>query len=168
MKDRISALQDGELDPAEAGPLIARIKAAPALRRAWDEYHFVGDALRGHVARDLCDSVKARLDAEPTVIAPRRMPRAPVASRWASAAAGLAAVAAVTWIAFSEGPAVQVAQAPAPQPPAAVLPPAPTESSLAKLGVGNYLLAHQRYSPANAMQGVAPYVRAVSSGGEQR
>jgi len=26
----------------------------------------------------------------------------------------------------------------------------------------DYLLAHQRYSPSNAMQGVAPYVRAVS------
>jgi hypothetical protein len=26
----------------------------------------------------------------------------------------------------------------------------------------NYLLAHQRYSPSNAMQGVASYVRTVS------
>ena len=26
----------------------------------------------------------------------------------------------------------------------------------------DYLLAHQRYSPSNAMQGVAPYVRTVS------
>jgi len=27
--------------------------------------------------------------------------------------------------------------------------------------VENYLLAHQRFSPSNAMQGVAPYVRLV-------
>jgi hypothetical protein len=32
-------------------------------------------------------------------------------------------------------------------------------------GAKDYLLAHQRYSPSNAMQGVAPYVRTVA---EQR
>jgi sigma-E factor negative regulatory protein RseA len=28
--------------------------------------------------------------------------------------------------------------------------------------VGDYLLAHQRFSPSSAMSGVAPYVRTVS------
>ena len=29
-------------------------------------------------------------------------------------------------------------------------------------GARDYLLAHQRYSPSSAMQGVAPYVRTVA------
>jgi hypothetical protein len=31
------------------------------------------------------------------------------------------------------------------------------------VGVEDYLLAHQRFSPASSMQGVAPYVRTVSA-----
>lgn len=209
MTDQISALVDGELDPAEAGRLLARMKNDPALRRTWDEYHRVGDALRGHYGRAVCQAVRKRLEAEPAIVAPQPA-RAETHShpwaRWAmSAAAGLAAVALVTWVAFpglggrTEAP--QVAQAPAPQaessasralPPstakpavpvapvasglgatpqlasATTSPAAPAESGDIELGVGNYLLAHQRYSPANVLQGVAPYVRTVSSGGESR
>src|SRR4051812_28489885 len=104
MKDQISALQDGELEPAEAGLLIARIKTDPALRGAWDEFHRVGDALRGHCHGDLPAGFKSRLDAEPTILAPRRSPhKQQPLGVWASIAAGIAAVAAVVWVAFPSG-----------------------------------------------------------------
>jgi negative regulator of sigma E activity len=185
------------------------MKNDPALRRTWDEYHRVGDALRGHYGGAVCQAVRKRLEAEPSIVAPqparlKPQPQAHPWGRWAmSAAAGLAAVALVTWVAFPGlGSRTEVAQAPAqPQPaapanratqPAAATPSAPVapvasglgatpqlasattspaapaESGDIELGVGNYLLAHQRYSPANVLQGVAPYVRTVSSGGESR
>jgi hypothetical protein len=34
--------------------------------------------------------------------------------------------------------------------------------------VGDYLLAHQRFSPAIAMSGLAPYVRTVAEGSGSR
>jgi sigma-E factor negative regulatory protein RseA len=207
MTDQISALVDGELDPAEAGRLLAGLKSDPALRRTWDEYHCVGDALRGHYGGAVCGAVRERLASEPAIVAPkpsRHHAHPQPWGRWAmSAAAGLAAVALVTWVAFPGlGNRTEVAQAPAqPQaeasasrplqpstatPPAPVTPvasglgaapqfasataspAAPAESGDIELGVGNYLLAHQRYSPANVLQGVAPYVRTVSSGGDSR
>jgi sigma-E factor negative regulatory protein RseA len=193
MKDQISALLDGELDQAEAGRLIARLKAGGELRRTWDEYHRIGDALRGHFAPDVSVRVCARLAEEPTVLAPARAGRlesgsAQALRRWVlPAAASGAAVALVAWMAIPGlAPAPQLAQqgaAPYVAPTAAVpalvaapqvaigaLPPSPppTAESGSALGVGNYLLAHQRFSPANALQGGAPYVRTVSSEGGQR
>ena len=192
MKDQISALVDGELGEAECARLCSQLKTDQQLRQAWDDYHRVGDALRGHVAPTLCARVAAELAAEPTVLAPqpRRAARLehPV-TRWAlPAAASVAAVALVAWMAvptFFTGPA-QVAQAPAAPiaqtgapatpplaagPQVASTPTGPAsraDAALSSAGVRNYLLAHQRYSPANAMQGVAPYARTVSSGGDER
>jgi hypothetical protein len=73
-----------------------------------------------------------------------------------SVAASIAAVAFVGWIALSGGQrdAVQLA-ATAPAEVKQLVVPAGAVAN-------DYLLAHQRYSPSNAMQGVAPYVRTVS------
>jgi sigma-E factor negative regulatory protein RseA len=213
MKDRISALLDGELDEAEARRLIGRLKAEPELRRTWDEYHCVGDVLRGHLGPGLCAGVAARLACEPTVLSRRSSaPSAKSAQRvgrWAlTVAAGLAAVVLVAWMALpARGPSSQIAQtpaaivpsAPANQPfqeggvPATPLDTGPQVASaprfvsgqisaravaeanaraqaeaLSALGMRNYLLAHQRFSPSSAMQGVAPYARTVASEGDER
>jgi len=50
-------------------------------------------------------------------------------------------------------------QSPIPTPPPIAHAVGPTPAAV---GVENYLLAHQSFSPAGAMQGVAPYVRTVS------
>ena len=157
MKERISAFVDGELEPSETLWLIERLESDPELRRAWNDYHRVGDALRGHVSPRISAAVSARLVAEPIVLA-RRMPfSVPGPSRWVlPAAASLAAIALVAWMALPLR---------APVPSVAQVSPA---SAPARLGVDDYLLAHQRFSPSSAMQGVAPYVRTVShEGGEQ-
>jgi sigma-E factor negative regulatory protein RseA len=121
MKDRISALMDGELDDKSAAELIETLGRDREARLAWASYHLISDAMRE--GRLLSEGFGARLSerlaAEPTVLAPRS--RQPDSKRWyaLSAAASLAAVALVGWLAFAPQPASQltipapVAQAPA-------------------------------------------------------
>ncbi|MDP2640748.1 MAG: sigma-E factor negative regulatory protein [Sulfuritalea sp.] len=160
MKETLSAWMDSELSGEHAGPLLPQLKRDAELRRNWDCYHLIGDALRGVHGPDLCAGIRARLDAEPTVLAPQRR-RKPEKLRWAalSVAASAAAVVFVGWMVLSgtQQDSVQVAAAPAAEVKQVAVP--------AGEGAKDYLLAHQRYSPSSAMQGVAPYVRTVA---EQR
>lgn len=157
MKDTLSAWMDSELDRRQAGPLLPRIKHDAELRGCWDCYHLIGDALRGVHGPDLSAGIRERLDAEPTVLAPQRRKK-PEPLRWAamSVAAGAAAVMFVGWIALSgtQQAPVQIAAVPAAEVQQAAVP--------AGAGANDYLLAHQRYSPSSAMQGVASYVRTVA------
>jgi negative regulator of sigma E activity len=83
-----------------------------------------------------------------------------------SAAASLAAVALVGWVAFSPldeaAPAAQAPAAVAHVVPPAAQAPAPMAQVLPPDTANDYLYAHQGYSPRNSLQGVAPYVRMVS------
>ena len=158
MRERISALMDGELHESELGQGLGRLKADSELRRSWDTYHLIGDALRGHVAPGLAARVSERLAAEPTVLAPQRRAKGGRTSWLAlSAAAGAAGVALVVWLAL---PTLQ----PEPQRVAQPAPPVQSAHPATPVAVGieNYLLAHQRFSHTSAMQGVAPYVRTVA------
>jgi sigma-E factor negative regulatory protein RseA len=155
MNEKLSAWMDGELETEYARQLPAQLKRDAGLRGNWDCYHLVGDAMRGVHGPDLCARISARLDAEPTVLAPQRRSTAEKMRRIAlSAAASIAAVAFVGWMAM---PGLQ---------PDTVQIAAKTEVKQVAVPAGegaqDYLLAHQRYSPSNAMQGVAPYVRTVA------
>ncbi len=163
MKQKISELMDGELGGGEAaGPLTA-LRDEGEARDAWRSYHLIGDSMRdtGMLSAGFAGRVTARLEKEPTVIAPARVAQLRQRPRWQflSAAASVAAVALVGWVAFGlQDGAPQVAQAPQQNPAAApvaaqVLPPDTAN---------DYLYAHQGYSPRNSLQGVAPYVRTVS------
>lgn len=157
MKETLSAWMDSELSGEQVGLLLPQLKSDAELRRTWDSYHLIGDALRGVHGADLCAGIRARLAAEPTVLAPQRRSNTEKL-RWTalSMAASLAAVAFVGWIALpgAQQSSLQLAMAHAPKVQLAVMP----MGERAK----NYLLAHQRYSPSSAMQGVAPYVRTVA------
>ena len=157
MKENLSAWMDDELSGEHAGPLLTRLTRDAELRGNWDCYHLIGDALRGVQGSDLCARVSTRLDAEPTVLAPRRRSATNKLSWYVlSAAASVAAVAFVGWMALpgAEQSALQIAAVRAPEIKQVAVP--------AGAGAADYLLAHQRYSPSNAMQGVAPYVRTVA------
>ena len=99
----------------------------------------------------------ARIDTERTVLAPQRRRKAE-RLRWAalSMAASVAATAFVGWMALSgtRPDTAQFAAVSAPKVAQVAMP--------AGEAVNDYLLAHQRYSPSNAMQGVAPYVVTVA------
>ena len=158
MKEKLSAMMDDALPDGERESCVRRLKDDDELRAAWDVYHLIGDALRGHTAPHIADGVRARLADEPTVLAPRRAARPRLAWYPLAAAASVAAIALVGWLALpltdlQPGRETQTVARVAEQVPAAV-PPAQ--------GVADYLLAHQRFSPAIAMSGLAPYVRTVA------
>jgi len=167
MNERISALVDGEQAQGELAPTLEALHEAGEARETWRRYHLISDALRdtpltspGFAAR-----IAARLEAEPTVLAPSRLPAAaPEPRRWVPlyAAASVAAVALVGWIALApqSGPETAPVAAVAPKPvPVAAKEPAKLPLTDA---ANDYLLAHQAYSPRNSFQGVAPYVRTVA------
>jgi len=171
MKAKISELLDGELERGEAtGPLDALRNEGEA-RETWRRYHLIGDAMRDTnlLSAGFAARVAAKIAAEPTVMAPARIARAPQRPRWQflSAAASLAAVALVGWVAFApQDELARVAQtAPPPQvaPSSAEVLPATLAQVPPPAAANDYLYAHQGLSPRISLQGVAPYVRMVSS-----
>jgi len=170
MKDRISALMDGELSPTEVEEHLHALRKGGEALETWQRYHLIGDAIRD--TRPLSSGFSARfserLALEATILAPARIaPRPEMHRMWIplSAAASLAAIALVGSLAYqSFGPEnQQIAQkSPERQKPAAT-PPVPMTGA-----VNDYLLAHQNYSPRSTLQGVAPYVRTVSESSRPR
>jgi sigma-E factor negative regulatory protein RseA len=170
MKERISALVDGELDERAAAQAIDALKQEGEALDSWRSYHLISDAMRDTrlLSEGFAARVAQKLAAEPTVLAPNRLAPA-AAPRWlampAAVAASLAGIALVGWLALAPQPQAPapVAQAPAvpqvasvPHPAGApVMVPLPSATS-------DYLLAHQGFSPRLSLQGVAPYVRTVS------
>jgi len=165
--NKVSEWMDGELSGHQTREQLTRVKQDAELHHCWDTFHLIGDVMRGEPAlsREFERRLAARLASEPAVLAP--WPR--VARRFAtyalSAAASVSAVALVGWIAFFMNPLApqpDLAQAPTTPPPAAV--PAEQLASVPSDGAMNeYLIAHQEFSPSTEIQGVAPYIRGVSS-----
>lgn len=149
MKERISALMDGELDDGAAGELIEAIGRDREALATWSVYHLISDAMRENQPLPRASVVPLQ---------PRRWVALPIA-------ASVAAVSLVGWLAFApqHEPQPPIAQASAPvvQPVAAprlapVLIPLPSAAA-------DYLLAHQGVSPRASLQGMAPYARSVSA-----
>jgi len=166
MKDRISALMDGELDDRSAAAAIEALESDGEARDTWRTYHLISDALGKSrmLSEGFSERVGAALAKEPTVLAPRRRP-AGEPRRWVALAAGVAAVSLVGWLGFApqQTAVVPVAQAPTKSSPQEVKPavvPLPS-------GTNDYLLAHQGFSPRVSLQGMAPYVRTVSERGQE-
>lgn len=159
MKDRISQLMDGELDERGAAAAIDALRRDADAVDAWRTYHVISDALRDTppLSEGFAARFAERFAAEPTVLAP--LPRPARARLLWAAAASLAAVALVAWLAFAPPPqptTPQVAQATLPA--AAAKPPV----LMTVRATNDYLLAHQSFSPRLYLQGMAPYVRTVS------
>jgi sigma-E factor negative regulatory protein RseA len=169
MKARISALMDGELDERGFAQAYDGLGRDGEALEAWRTYHLISDAMRDTplLAHGFAARVAERLANEPTVVAPGRFAAEP--RRWfaLSAAASLAAVGLVGWMAFGpqepgglQGP---VAKAPdvVPVKSASVIPANPAMVP-PPVSANDYLLAHQGFSPRVWLQGMAPYVRTVS------
>lgn len=168
--EKISALIDGELEEREARQQFARLKQEQELAHCWATFHLIGDALRGErtLSPDFNKRLALRLSEEPTVLAPRSVASKRFVAYALSAAASLSAVALVGWMALFNNPLVPQPD-PAPQAqnitaPAAEPTPAPQLASVPSEGTMNeYLIAHQEFSPSTEIQGLAPYIRGVSS-----
>jgi sigma-E factor negative regulatory protein RseA len=168
MKDRISQLMDGELDDAAAAATIELLKRDPEAAQAWRDYHLARDALGGTapLSEGFAARMAQRLGAEPVVLAPARRAEAANDRRWLpAAAAAAAAVGLVGWLAFApqpQTPAPQVAQAPQAVAPEMGLEKKQSVTPI-PVSANDYLLAHQGFSPRVSLQGMAPYVRTVST-----
>ena len=154
--EEISLLIDGELEPVRADAVVASLCRAEGVA-TWVCYHMIGDAVRGVVSRGLDSKRFVELfAAEPTVLAPPRSSTAPHAIALALAAT-VAAVSVVGWVALTTMPAPVAAIASARQAVG-------VRAADARPVVDNeYVLVHQEYSPTNAIQGIGPYLRAVSA-----
>jgi len=101
MKDKISALMDGELDSIEVPDIINHVKKTDDLRKEWSKYHLIGDALRQPEMPtfDIASGIRKKLALEPTVLAPES-PKEHKGRVFAFAVAAsmVTAVAAVTWM----------------------------------------------------------------------
>lgn len=155
MSTKISALLDGELDADEARTACVSIYGDEALRRAWCDYHLIGDALRSEPCLDIdmTRGVMTRLAAEPVVLAPKRR------REWQQPALALAAsaagVAVVAWLVFAPRSLPQqnlLAQNPQPFVAAATGP-----------DMQEYLIAHEIHSGSIYLNGDAQHIRTVSA-----
>ncbi|HVF64481.1 MAG TPA: RseA family anti-sigma factor [Casimicrobiaceae bacterium] len=163
MNEQLSRLMDGDLPDADIERVV-RGCGTPDAIVSWTCYHLIGDTLRGDasatvvVRRATRERLVQALASEPTVLAPKPRRYEPVVTWGWAAAATVAAIAVVGWTAVSltDSPGTVVAKArearalTAAQVRPQALPP-------------DYVLVHQEYSPATAIQGVRPYLRAVSA-----
>lgn len=157
MKEKISALMDGELFEDESEIVFDKIKRDTHTHQDWTTYHLIGDVLRqpDYIHRDISAKVSMEMRSEPTVLAPRGTVMKQKARMFAlSAAASLLALAVVAWTSLQVSPEIS--------------PQIAMQQSSARLanpelreGPNDYLLAHQEFSPSADMNGGVAYVRTV-------
>jgi sigma-E factor negative regulatory protein RseA len=157
MTDDISRLMDGELPDSEIDAVCGRLRSRDAMT-TWVCYHVIGDALRdsGVPSPGFAARFAARLAAEPAVLAPGPRRNRPLPLAWA-AAATVAAVAVVGWVALAtfDTPSTAIAKA---REAAAV-----SSAQVRRPSVpADYLLAHREYAPTTQIQAYVPNLRAAS------
>lgn len=159
MRQHISTLMDGELFDDEAEDLFDKLKRNPDAQEDWHMYHLISDVLRqpGRLHADIGKTMRERLQAEPTVLAPRGATGQK--ARWfaLSAAASVLALTLVAWLSVQVGPDTMPRMAAVQQPSAVRTASLPINN-----GLNGYLMAHQEFSPSANVQGAASYMRTVA------
>lgn len=157
MKQEISALMDGELFDDDAEAVLDKLKRNPDKHDEWRTYHLISDVLRqsDHVHANINIAIRERLQAEPTVLAPRS--RVSHNVRWfaLSAAASVMAFTLVAWL------SVQIGSETVPQI-AMQQSNAVHSVNLPANGLDDYLVAHQEFSPSLDVYGMTSYVHTVA------
>jgi sigma-E factor negative regulatory protein RseA len=157
MTEKLSALLDGHIDDEGAGrTMFETLRQDREMREKWGTYCLIGDALRGEAqgTPDLASKVLARLEGEPTVLAPARPSGGARSARLSRVmlpvAASVMGVSAVGWVAAkAAGKGATLV--------AAALPTPVAEDSLR-----SYVFAHQALAGGSPIPGVAQYVRTVT------
>lgn len=166
VESQISALMDGELERDVAGEFLDKIKKQQSLQQDWQMFHLIGDTLRQTPPLSPGFNVRfaERLAKEPTVLAPQRFLQRKHPLIALSAAASVAAISLVAWVALQvngeTGSVGSTAENAAAETRLASSEPA--------ININGYLIAHQEYS--HAVQEPSPFQRAslenVQSRGE--
>ena len=166
MRERLSALVDGELEEAQAEELIEHVLSDSHLRLAWERYYFVTDAVRNKVSnivpRNLAQRVRQHVESEPLAFIQRRERRValkPVFGLALAASVATLAVIGVYTLNREEGN-------PSPQPLAQITTGDPVgmrwnvSQPTIESRLNGYLVNHSEYL-GNGMQGMHPYARIV-------
>src|SRR5947199_9071685 len=103
MNDKISALMAGGVEDESAAELIDWLGGDGEALHAWRAYDLISDAMRDScmLSDGFAARVAARLSAEPALLAPARLQAEPRKWLVLSAAASVAAVSLVGWVAFA-------------------------------------------------------------------
>ena len=200
--ERLSALADGEVDGAAAAAACGAWKSDVELRRAWHAWHLIGDVLR---SEDLASSaerdqaflvaLRARLAAEPVVLAPEPRPEAassPAATRrttgrWllpSSVAAGFMLVVGTFVVLGPAGtptaPAPTLARTAPPAEPEGPIRQASLREAAAPEAVAlngrmirdarleRYLAAHKQFAGTSALGVPSTFLRSATVDAEPR
>lgn len=150
MTQEISSLMDGELSSPEAERAIRACCTTPEAAQKWQEYHLIGDVLRGGLPHptDTAARVVEALKNEPAIVArPKRVLETTVGRVALAAAASVATIGVVGWIGTQGG------QLPGGAPVAknpAVLQPVANKSPAAAPAVDpqDYYIAHKQLPSA--------------------
>lgn len=165
---KLSMLVDAELDGHHNGRLLEQIENDDQLRAAWSRYNMIGQAMRSPrgllVDRDFASRVSFAISEEPTVLAPRRLPKAALTRRHRIAtfalAASLAGVAVLIGKSLTKNAGdFSVASIDAKAPQSAENP--------ADTQFNDYLLMHNETAYLAGSAGMLPYVRIVSYGADR-
>ncbi|HEY8554837.1 MAG TPA: sigma-E factor negative regulatory protein [Burkholderiales bacterium] len=181
MKERLSALIDGELDELEERRVLNAIGEDVELRRTWERYHLIRSAMTRQlgvvVSADLPERIVARLET-----GTETPEEASGALRFWPLAGGFAAAAAIAGIAIfgmqalhsplGNVPDTRVATA-ASASPAATASPA-TEVAVSSVPsdstdqLSPYVVGHNEFMPTGGMASLFPYVRVVAHGNAEQ
>lgn len=160
MTQEISSLMDGELEAHEAERAIRSCCASSESAQKWQEYHLIGDVLRGGKPHptDTAQRVSHLLEAEPAIVArPRRILETTVGRIALAAAASVATIGVVGWIGTQGG---QVSGGPVvAKNPGATMPVANKMPAAPTVDVQDYYIAHKQlpaYQPVNNRSAPAP------------
>ncbi len=166
--ERVSALIDGELEKTDALRLLGEVADDPELRRAWDQYHLISDAVHGRASADvraatLFERVRQDIQAEPTLYRLSKFRTTSLRPLAGLALAASVAVVAVLGVrSYMPDPglgAVTVAQRET--PPTVSLASGPAQSVAFDARLSRYMVNHSERTGHN-MHGVLPYARIVA------
>jgi sigma-E factor negative regulatory protein RseA len=169
MKEKLSAMIDGDVDDATARALLIRLKHDKAFREEWDAYCLLGDFIRGYAPPELegfTERVMDRIEKEPTILVPcggKKADRIEAVQHWwrqhllplAASVMGVLAVGGVMAVLSHDVPDPAVASAPHAETPGAVV------HSMQGGARQDYLVAHQALA-GGPMPAAVYYVRTVS------
>lgn len=176
IREQISVFVDNETAEGHVDVTLADLRQEQG-RATWSLYHRIGDALRsddlnGHLSADFNARMFARLDAEPTIMAPPGKITAAIKEvsfkRFAMPGMAAAAVAVAAFLTVPQMMTQTVATGPSGAGPVVVAAAEPKTIAVASQSgevlrdpqIDEYLLAHQRFSPS--VYSTAQYARSAT------
>lgn len=179
MKEKISALMDGELNDEVPANVIAQIRHSRHLQGEWETYHLIGDILRypETAPLDITGRVARALEQEPAILAPKRPDRQEPGKKASmpsvfAIAASITAVAAVAWVslqtteqAVTGNRHMAVADRPMLEEAITKVSFSPATPAAAEEDdqINDYLLAHEEFSHQMVAQGVSHYIHTIAA-----